>query len=84
MIKMNDHSHCFVEDYQGFVGFGFNRETDENTVMYYLQKFSDDNLMEMLVKKMSDEELAELFNLMTRLLKKHLTETQYHALFLKE
>ena len=81
---MNNHSHSFVENYQGFVGFGFNRETDENTVVYYLQKFSDDNLMETLIKKMSDQELAELFNLMGRILKKHLTEPQYHALFLKE
>ena len=81
---MNDHSHNFVENYDGFVGFGFNRETDESTIVYYLQKFSDDELMQTLVKKMSDEELGELFNLMTRLLKKHLTEPQYHALFLKE
>ena len=81
---MNDHSHKFVEDYDGFVGFGFNRETDENTVVYYLQKFSDDDLMKNLIKKLSDEELNELFNLMGRLLKKHLTEPQYHALFLKE
>ena len=81
---MNDHSHKFVENYDGFVGFGFHRETDENTVVYYLQKFSDDDLMNTLIKKCSDEELSELFNLMGRLLKKHLTEPQYHALFLKE
>jgi len=81
---MNDHSHEFVDNYDGFVGFGFNRETDENTVVYYLQKFSDDDLMKTLIKKLSDEELNELFNLMGRLLKKHLTEPQYHALFLKE
>jgi len=81
---MNDHSHKFVENYDGFVGFGFNRETDENTVVYYLQKFSDDDLMKTLIKKLSDEELNELFNLVGRLLKKHLTEPQYHALFLKE
>lgn len=81
---MTDHSHLFVENYKGFVGFGFDRETDENTVVYYLQKFSDDELMETLVKKLSDEELGELFNLVTRFLKNHLTEPQYHALFLKE
>ena len=81
---MNDHSHLFVENYKGFVGFGFDRETDENTVVYYLQKFSDDELMKTLIKKLSDEELGDLFNLMTRLLKNHLTEPQYHALFLKE
>ncbi len=81
---MNDHSHLFVENYKGFVGFGFDRETDENTIVYYLQKFSDDELMETLIKKLSDEELGELFDLVTRLLKNHLTEPQYHALFLKE
>ncbi|MBW2632781.1 MAG: cytoplasmic protein [Deltaproteobacteria bacterium] len=81
---MSHHAHRFVEDYQGFVGFGFNRETDENTVIYYLQKFSDDDLMQELKKKMIDEELTDIFNLITRLLKKHLTEPQYHALFLKE
>ena len=78
------HSHTFVETYKGLVGFGLNRETDENTLVYYLQKFSDDDLMKTLVKKMSDEELVELFNLMTRLLKIHLNEPQYHVLFLKE
>ncbi len=81
---MSHHAHRFVEDYQGFVGFGFNRETDENTVIYYLQKFSDDDLMQELKKKMTDEELTDIFNLITRLLKKHLTEPQYHSLFLKE
>ncbi|MCG6908742.1 MAG: cytoplasmic protein [Deltaproteobacteria bacterium] len=78
------HSHQFVEEYQGFVGFGFNRETDEDTLVYYLQKFSDDRLMEALKEKMTDDELEEVFNLITRLLKRHLTEPQYHALFLKE
>ena len=81
---MNDHSHTFVDTYDGFVGFGFNRETDENTVVYYLQKFSDDALMKTLIKKLSDAELEELFNLVTRLLKNHLSEAQYHALFLKK
>ncbi len=36
------HSHDFIESYDGLVGFGLNRETDENTIIYYLQKFSDD------------------------------------------
>ena len=78
------HSHRFVEEYKGFVGFGFDRETDENTLVYYLQKFSDDQLMEALKKRMTDRELEEVFDLITRLLKEHLTEPQYHALFLKE
>ena len=78
------HSHNFVETYEGLVGFGADRETDENTVVYYLQKFSDDQLMQTLIKRLSDEELADIFSLITRLLKKHLVKNEYHSLFLKE
>jgi hypothetical protein len=81
---MKKHSYNFVESYDGLVGFGLNRETDEKTVWYYLQKFSDDVLMEKLLTKLSDDEIAELFLLMTRLLKKHLTDSDYHHLFLKD
>jgi hypothetical protein len=81
---MKRHSHNFVESYDGLVGFGADRETDENTVAYYLQKFSDDLLMKTLLKRLSEDELCEIFNLMTRLLKAHLSDTEYHDLFLKE
>ena len=78
------HSHNFVETYEGLVGFGADRQTDENTVVYYLQKFSDDRLMETIIKRLSDEELAEIFGLITRLLKNHLVDKEYHNFFLKE
>jgi hypothetical protein len=78
------HSHNFVETYEGLVGFGADRETDENTVVYYLQKFCDDQLMQTIIKRLSEEELAEIFSLITRLLKKHLANNEYHNLFLKE
>ena len=81
---MTIHSHNFVETYEGLVGFGADRETDENTVVFYLQKFSDDLLMKTLIQRLSDNELSEIFNLTTRLLKIHLSDTEYHDLFLKE
>jgi len=81
---MARHSHRFLETYEGLVGFGLNRETDENTVIYYLQKFSDDDLMRQIVPKMEDSELGEIFELISRLLKRHLTEEEYHRLFLKD
>ena len=81
---MPTHTHNFVESYDGLVGYGADRETDENTVVYYLQKFSDDKFMAIMVKRMTDEELLELFDLINRLLKNHLTESEYHTLFLKE
>jgi len=78
------HSHNFVETYDGLVGFGADRETDESTIVYYLQKFSDDRLMKTIIKRLSDDELAEIFSLITRLLKKHLISNEYHEIFLKE
>ena len=81
---MTIHSHNFVETYEGLVGFGADRVTDENTVVYYLQKFSDDRLMRTIIKRLFDEDLSEIFSLMTRLLKEHLVSTEYHEVFLKE
>jgi hypothetical protein len=81
---MPTHTHNFVETYQGLVGFGADRETDENTVVYYLQKFSDDKFMALMAKRMTNEELLELFDLVNRLLRTHLSESEYHTLFLKE
>ncbi|MBW2055190.1 MAG: cytoplasmic protein [Deltaproteobacteria bacterium] len=81
---MKKHSHNHVETYDGLTGLGLDRETDENTIIYYLQKFSDDTLMKELVKRLTDEELEEIFSLLTRLLRKHLTDSEYHTLFLKD
>jgi hypothetical protein len=81
---MPTHTHNFVETYDGLVGYGADRETDENTVVYYLQKFSDDKFMALMARRMTDAELLELFDLINRLLKNHLTESEYHTLFLKE
>jgi len=81
---MPKHSHNFVETYDSLVGFGLDRKTDENTIIYYLQKFSDDTLMEKLIKRLTDDELEEIFSLLTRLLKKYLEDSEYHELFLKD
>jgi hypothetical protein len=81
---MPKHTHDFVESYQGLVGYGADRETDENTLIYYLQKFSDDRFMSLITKRMTDEEMLELFDLLNRLLKNHLEEAEYHGVFLKD
>jgi hypothetical protein len=83
-METQKHTHQFVEHYQGLIGFGLDRQTDEHSLMIYLQKFSDDVLMAKLIPRMSDSEIEETFLLLSRLLKTHLTETEYHGLFLKE
>ena len=81
---MATHSHDFVETYKGMVGIGADRNTDENTVIFYLQKFSDDKLLQALIPRLNEDELLEIFDLINRLLKNHLKHSEYHALFLKE
>jgi TorA maturation chaperone TorD len=78
------HSHTFVEHYEGMVGFGLDRETDEKSLMVYLQKFSDDALLAALVPRLSPDEIQDLFERISLLLKKHLQEAEYHRLFLKD
>lgn len=82
--EMKKHSHQFIETYSGLIGFGADRETDESTVCYYLQKFSDDALMKTLLSRLTDQELSDIFVLLSKLMKNHLKESEYHALFLKD
>jgi len=81
---MTRHSHRFVEEYDGFVGFGLDPESDVNTLVFYLQKIADDTLARTLAERMTDSERLEFFNALGRLLKRHLSEDEYHRLFLKD
>ncbi|MEW6264741.1 MAG: cytoplasmic protein [Thermodesulfobacteriota bacterium] len=80
---MGLHHHDFVEEYTGLVGFGLDRETDEASLIVYLQKFSDDDLMTALRPRFSDQDIEDVLDLVSRLLRKHLNEEEYHRLFLK-
>ncbi len=81
---MSKHTHQFVESYDGIAAFGMDRKSDEETLIYYLQKFSDDTLINTLIKRFSDTELEEIYLFINRFLKNHLTEQEYHHLFLKD
>ncbi len=83
-MKPGYHSHNFVNEYQGLVGFGLDRETDEKSLTVYLQKFSDDTILKTLLPRLTEDEIQEIFILISRLLKTHLKEEEYHQLFLKE
>ena len=81
---MSKHHYRFVEEYDGLVGFGLDRKTDEYTLSYYLQKFAEDRHLELIRERMSDEDLESLFNHLARLLKQYLKEEEYHDYFLKD
>ena len=81
---MAKYSHRFVETFEGFLGYGLDRQSNEDTVRVYLQKFSDDALMDTILKRVTDDDLAEVFELIGKMLRKYLSGPEYHQLFLKE
>jgi hypothetical protein len=82
---MARHTHDFVNGYDvGMIAFGVDRETDERSLVAYLQKLTDDDLMAVLVKRLSDEEIVTTMDFAGELLRKHLSDDEYHRLFLKD
>ncbi len=81
---MKKDTHTFIQEYDGLGAYGLNRETDEETIMFYLQKFSEDSFLKTLLPRLSDEELEEIYLFINNKLKKHLSEDEYHTLFLKD
>ncbi len=85
-IKANEKkkdTHQFIHDYKGIAAFGMDRASDEETIMFYLQKFKWRRLMKALLPRLSDQELDEIYNWVNTYLKKHISEDEYHSLFLK-
>ncbi|MDR1656005.1 MAG: cytoplasmic protein [Deltaproteobacteria bacterium] len=81
---MPQHTHDFVETWPGPLAQGFDRETDLATLQVYLQKLSDDELMKVLLPRLSEQELDDFFRLVAVVLKRHLSDSEYHELFLKK
>ncbi|WDP89869.1 MAG: cytoplasmic protein [Desulfobacter sp.] len=81
---MKKDSHQFIQEYKGLAAFGMGRDTDEETIMFYLQKFSEDTFMKAFLPRLSDTELEEIYLWVNNFLKKHISEDEYHGLFLKD
>ena len=81
---MKKDTHNFVQEYKGLGAFGLDRETDEETIMFYLQKFSEDSFLKTILPRLPDRELEEIYLFINDKLKRHLSEEEYHSLFLKD
>lgn len=64
--------------------FGINRATDEQSLITFLRLFSGDRLTHELVPRMSEEEIHQVVDLLTRIMRNHLSDDEYHRLFLGE
>ncbi|WP_245590153.1 hypothetical protein [Desulfobulbus elongatus] len=64
--------------------FGLNRATDEQSLIDFLRQFSDDRLTSELVPRMSEDEIHQVVDLLTQIMRNHLSSDEYHRLFLGE
>jgi len=64
--------------------FGLNRTTDEQSLITFLHHFSDGRLASALVPRMSEDEIHQVVDLLTRIMRNHLSSDEYHRLFLGE
>jgi hypothetical protein len=62
--------------------FGLNRAADERSLVLFLRLFCRDELLNALPRRLADEELSGLVDYLTGILHRHLTEKEYHELFL--
>jgi len=64
--------------------FGFDRASDEHSFELFMRQFVDKKLMETLLPRMLDKDISATVDFLTGIMRKHLTEKEYHSLFLAE
>jgi len=62
--------------------FGLNRTEDERSLASFLKLFSKEQLATVLIPRMSDAEIQQTVELLTGIMRNHLSEKEYHSLFL--
>ena len=62
--------------------FGLSRELDEQSLALFLRLFSREELLRTLIRRLTEEEISSLVDKLTGILRRHLTEKEYHELFL--
>ncbi len=63
--------------------FGLNRETDEQSLIAFLKRFTNDALIDTLIPRLESQEINDLVDFLTGLMHAHITKEEYHRLFLK-
>ena len=62
--------------------FGWDRPTDERSLRDFLKKFCSNDLLDVLIPRLSDKDITTIIDQLTRTMKPHLSESEYHRLFL--
>lgn len=64
--------------------FGFDRGTDEESLLLFLQRFTDKKVLDVLLPRLQEEDIFSTVDFLTAIMQKHLSDHEYHSLFLEE
>lgn len=68
----------------GNICFGLDRETDERSLIVFIERFAAPALLGTLIPRLDDAELTAILDFLSRLMHKHISEAEYHRLFLRD
>ena len=64
--------------------FGFDRKTDEQSLAAFVLRFADKELLKVLLPRLQDEDILATVDFLTTIMRKYLSEKEYHSLFLAD
>ena len=68
----------------GEILFGLNRAEDERSLAAFLRLFSRQELTGILIPRLDDREIDQIVDLLSTIMRRHLTKEEYHSLFLAD
>lgn len=66
------------------IAFGMDRETDERSLVRFVLRFARPGVLAALAPRLDEAEILALVDTLSLTLKKHLTDREYHLLFLRD
>ncbi|MDH5299158.1 MAG: hypothetical protein OEV91_09080 [Desulfobulbaceae bacterium] len=80
---MTTFSHTLAAGRQATeICFGLTRRLDEESLAIFLQRATGDALLRTLIPRLAEGEVAAVVDFLTGLMRGHLSEEEYHQLFL--
>jgi len=64
--------------------FGFDRAGDERSLAAVISRFARPELQAALLPRLAEDELTATLDFLTTLMRRHLSEKEYHQLFLAD
>jgi len=77
---MNSHRKISAHE----ILFGLNRAEDERSLADFLRLFTREELASVLIPRMTDDEIQQVVQLLSSIMRSHLTKKEYHSLFLAD